>query len=286
MSESKREEAYRIAVLDLECVPNEKATYSDKGKLVVDTNARNTIQLAVCELDGTVVVPEMNINPCVDWKKNEGFLSYTAKCWKVKKEEVPVSALQLPVFSTAIRNAVVLIEEKLGKNVILCCHNGKQWDIPILHNQCKANGILITLLNGAIGFDTRFIMCKLGKKPDSKDKTWALDTTYKRLFEQPISRGHTASADTQALGRLLREYMRQKGIHKEAELVKRLFNEERKGIFELPWSKGFVAAEKATEGVEWHFKQVVDKIKNGKGAEKFKDPELEKLFIQLQKLTI
>jgi hypothetical protein len=299
MAEVKQKKEHRLVFIDLECVPNERVSYSAGGKLAVDPTARNTIQLAACELDGTMIVPEMNINPCIDWKKNESFLGYAAKCWKVKKkEDVPVVAISLPTFGAAIVRAVVEIYKKMGNNVLLVCHNGKKWDIPVIHQQCTDSKVRIVLLHESFGFDTRYILYRLGKPKGSKDRSWSLDSTHKRVFGESIQHAHTAVADVQALARLMREYMRSLQIHKEADFVKHLqTSDDKKGIFNLPWTPmvppggpavdSFVAAVKAEENEdEVRFKRVVEKIKTGGNHQKFKDPELEELFLKMRDLTL
>lgn len=289
----------RLVLIDLECVPNENATYGKTGSLIVDPLARNTIQLAACELDGTPIVPELNINPCVDWKRVETFLGYTAKCWKTERKNVPAFASSLPSFGVAYLKAMAQIRKQMGADVIFVGHNIKQWDEVILSRQAKEANVNIIMFNSVKGFDTRFVMYGFGKAPGVKDRSWSLGKVYTRVFGGKIKDAHTANGDVQALAYLMREFMRSKGIRTEEGFI-RYLKEKEKGMFEIPFTKqvetkGDVSPDSSSDDepgeqeeqpFEKQFENMVQKIKENKHKEKFKDAELEEIFVAMQSLTL
>lgn len=267
--------------MDIECVPNDEKTITDKGDKRDKSELRNIIQLSVVALDGNVIA-HYNVNPEIQWINAGEYLNYTGKCWSCPVREVMAKAKRLLPFSKVMPLVLDSVHKALGNKVVFVAHNGGVWDGPILKRQMIENSL--TFPFDVSLFDTQFVL-KSFRRSDPSDRSWNLGYVYERAFGTKIENKHTSLADANALARLIRAYATDTK-QTETELAQKwspgsIVRGHVKDAFQMPDKP-----KPNKDFSEEDFKDMIRVLKEKPNPPKFTDTELEKLFNQMKNLSI
>jgi hypothetical protein len=283
MSEAKSPEAlWRLVCYDLETVPNSVPKLMRDGRSIPDPHTSSIVQIAFCDFEGNPIIPNLNLNPEIDWKNVKNFTSYVKRAWDVDTEdELPHIASELPTFADAMPGVLLKLLRVVGPRIILTAHNGRAWDDCVLGRQMREAGLRFPFEVKA--FDTRYIAHKLRLK-DKKERKWKLSYVYQRAFGEKIKDAHTALPDAVALARIVRAHASDKGIKTEAACVEQLRFEKGMRLAAFPGCEMLQDRGEPDE-FEADFKEMVETLKKQK-ARAWKDKELASLYEQMSALVI
>jgi len=212
---------WKLILFDLETVPDGKPAMTRTGRSIPNSKRSKTIQISMVTYDGQVILPNLNINPQVDWNDIKGFTKYAEKAWDLisRPQALAKHAGTLPTLTEAWPTIIKTLESLGTNNIILAGHNIHGWDIPVLKTQMSLMGLNWPKDMNIKTWDTRSAFYKWSNMPKGTGK-WGLDFLYQNAFKNEhiaISVRHTAMGDTIAMHKLMQHLIYKLFGHKKLD---------------------------------------------------------------------
>lgn len=212
---------WKLILFDLETVPDGKPAMTRTGRSIPNSKRSKTIQISMVTYDGQVILPNLNINPQVDWNDIKGFTKYAEKAWDLisRPQALAKHAGTLPTLTEAWPIIIRALESLGTNNIILAGHNIHGWDIPVLKTQMSLLRLNWPEHMNIKTWDTRSAFYKWSNMPKGTGK-WGLDFLYQNAFKNEhiaISVRHTAMGDTIAMHKLMQHLIYKLFGHKKLD---------------------------------------------------------------------